>query len=742
MVAVWPRSIRLRRSRSTAGSAMAHTASVRRLVLLSTVAALLVLLASAIGAGAAARPAGFPAGFNDTTIASPDQPTTLAFTPDGRILVSSQTGKLWVIKDDVLQSTAVLDLGDVLCSDFERGLLGVAVDPNYANNHYIYVYYTFKRFGGCPANTDQSPVNRVSRFTLPTTGVIARSTELVLVDNIPSPNGNHNGGDLQFGKDGYLYISVGDGGCDYAHDSGCSGQNNASRDENVLSGKVLRITPDGGIPPTNPFQGSDSTRCNVAGPNGSGKKCQETFARGLRNPFRIAFDPNAAGTRFFINDVGQDHWEEIDVGQAAADYGWNVREGHCANGSDTNCGSPPSGMTNPLVDYNHNTGCAAITGGAFVPNGIWPTAFDGAYLYADYVCGKIFRIDAQTGGTPVEFATDLGSSSVIAMHFGPYKTTQALYYITFNNGGEVHRVAYTGSANRPPIAHVSATPTAGAVPLVVAFDGRTSSDPDGDPLTYDWNWGDGTTLLASPNAQPHHTYQVNDTYHATLTVRDGRGGVSAPASVQINAGNALPQPEILSPATTTAFRVGQKLVLTGRATDKEDGVLSDSALRWEVLLHHIDSAHPGNAHTHPYFPPTTGNNLDLIAPAPEDLAAAALSYIEVRLTATDTQGNSATVSRNVQPHWVDVSFATAPGGFSVMINGQAYDAPRTFRSWEGYRLQLLIPVQQDAAGTWWIGQDWSDGGAPTHSVTTPASATTYTAHLVAAIPIWLPNLQR
>ena len=124
------------------------------------------------------------------------------------------------------------------------------------------------------------------------------------MDEIPSPSGNHNAGDLRFGNDGYLYVSVGDGGCDYAGNSGCAGANDASRDQHALVGKILRITSTGGIPPTNPFQGAGTARCNVTGRTTAGNKCQETFAWGLRNPFRIAFDPNTTATRFFINDVG------------------------------------------------------------------------------------------------------------------------------------------------------------------------------------------------------------------------------------------------------------------------------------------------------------------------------------------------------------------------------------------------------------------------------------------------------
>ena len=185
-------------------------------------------------------------------------------------------------------------------------------------------------------------------------------------------------------------MSTGDGGCDYAGDSGCFELNDAARDRHVLLGKILRVTRDGAIPAGNPCQGAGTARCNIDRPHRPpASRCQETFAWGLRNPFRLAFDPNSPTTRFFINDVGEITWEEIDLGQAGADYGWNVREGFCATGSTTDCGAPPAGMTNPLHAYNHEaSGCYAITGGAFVPKGIWSFSYDDDYLFADLVCRR------------------------------------------------------------------------------------------------------------------------------------------------------------------------------------------------------------------------------------------------------------------------------------------------------------------------------------------------------------------
>jgi glucose/arabinose dehydrogenase len=482
---------------------------------------------------APASEATVPAGFQDSLVTDVSGPTALAFTPDGRLLITRQPGVLRIYKNGSLLGTPALNISSKVCSDVERGLLGVAVDPAFATNHYIYLYYTFKKFGTCETGTTSVPVNRVSRFTLADNNTVDPASQLVLVNNIPSTGANHNGGDLQFGQDGNLYISVGDGGCDYAFDSGCGALNDAARDQNILLGKILRITSSGGIPAGNPYQGSGSARCNVAGRTQAGLRCRETYAWGLRNPFRIAFDPYATGLRFFINDTGQDTWEEIDQGKAAADYGWNVREGPCATGSTTDCGAPPAGMTNPIYSYSHGTACDVITGGAFVPVGVWPTAYDRNYMYADFGCGGIFRLrNTINGYVASDFATGLGSNSAVVLRFAGAKAAgPVLYYTTYNNGGQVRRISYTGSANRTPIARASANPTSGPVPLSVAFKGNTSTDADGDPLTYGWDFGDGTAHSTSVN--PSHTYTTAGTYTATLRVSDGTASWSATVKITV-----------------------------------------------------------------------------------------------------------------------------------------------------------------------------------------------------------------
>ncbi len=695
-------------------------------------ALLLVLLSAAAFPAAPAAAANVPPGFTDTLVASVPAPTAMAFVNANRLLISSQQGQLWMYQNGALLGTPALDLtvGDRVCTNSERGMLGVAVDPDFASNHFIYIYYTYKKFGVCPTGdptNPQVPVNRVSRFTLSDANVA--SGETVLIDNILSPNGNHNGGDLHFGSDGLLYVSVGDGGSDYAGDSGGAGANDATRDRFILLGKILRITRDGAIPPSNPFQGAGTARCNTTGRTTAGLVCQETFAWGLRNPFRFAFRPGTS--QFFINDVGQNAWEEIDQGQAGADYGWNCREGRHTNSTGGKCSPTPPNMVDPIYEYDHSS-CSSITGGAFVPAGVWPAEYAGAYLFADYVCGKIFVLKQQGGvWSATEFASG-GSGGPTTMIFGPYQSSQALYYATYDAGGQIRRVASTASTNRAPVAVISASPSYGAAPLTVNFSAADSSDPDADALTYEWSFGDGSAHATG--VQVSHQY-AKGTYIATLTVRDTHGGV-ATATQRIDSGNTPPVATISAPAAGFRFRVGEQITLQGSATDPEDGTLPPARLSWTVLLHH-------NTHTHPYAGPSTGSSLTFTAPPPEDLAATTTSYLEVRLTATDSQGLTSVVTRELRPALVNVTFDTVPGGRTLVVNNVTFTAPKTVVSWENYALTIDSPAQRDDAGNWVVVTSWADGPVPAparRTLQTPANATTYTATFGPARVWFLPHI--
>jgi glucose/arabinose dehydrogenase len=349
-------------------------------------------------------------GFTETPVASGlSQPTSMAFAPDGRLFVTLQGGALRVIKNDALLPTPFLTL--TVDSSGERGLLGVAFDPNFASNQFVYVYYTVP---GSPAH------NRVSRFTA-NGDVVQAGSELPLLDlDDLSGATNHNGGSMNFGADGKLYIGVGENA------NGANSQTLAN-----LLGKLLRINTDGTIPVDNPFFGT-----------ATGKN-RAIWALGLRNPFTFGIQPGTG--RIFIDDVGQNTWEEIDDGLAGANYGWPISEGNMGL---------VAGQTGPLYTYPHSggaiTGCA-ITGGAFYNPGAvqFPVAYVGKYFFSD-LCGGWIRVFDPVSVSVADFAT--GISSPVKQQVGP---TGSLYYLYGAGGtGGVNRVdattafGVTGAASR------------------------------------------------------------------------------------------------------------------------------------------------------------------------------------------------------------------------------------------------------------------------------------------------------
>ena len=274
----------------------------------------LVLFAGILSSSVSA--ATLPAGFSESVVASGmSVPTAMAQAPDGRIFVTEQAGSLRVIKNGALLATPFVTVSTTASG--ERGLLGVAFDPNFVENHYVYVYYT----------VPTAPIhNRVSRFTANGDVAVAGSEFVVMdLDNLSSAT-NHNGGAIHFGPDGKLYVAVGEN----------ANSANAQSIDNRL-GKLLRINPDGTIPEDNPtsFPGIPGM------PTGANRAI---WSVGLRNPYTFAFQPVSG--RMFINDVGQNVWEEIDDGIAGSNYGWAICEGFC---------SPPNGnYRDPLYAYSHS----------------------------------------------------------------------------------------------------------------------------------------------------------------------------------------------------------------------------------------------------------------------------------------------------------------------------------------------------------------------------------------------------
>lgn len=392
----------------------------------------LVAAAGATPAGAATAPSGFA----DTAVASFSRPTAVEWLPDSRIVVLEQDGRVR-IGGPTGGFTTAIDINVCGGNSGERGLLGFTVDPAFLSNGFVYAYYTHSAPalpGGC--------ANRVSRFTL-SGATIVPSSELVLLDNISSRGGNHNGGNLEIGSDGFLYVSVGDAGVDPRSDPGT---NDAAQDLSLFNGKILRITLDGHPAPGNPFTGPTSAPCALAGISAPrATRCQEIFAWGLRNPYRFAFDRNDGSDRFVINDVGQSTLEEVDLGAKGANYGWPEREGSCARGMAPPCAGPdPSkGFTQPLTDYGRGDG-QVITGGAFVPNGLWPEAYDGAYFFGDGGSGDIWvRFANGSVDYAAPFATGAGGLSDMTFGFDA-GGRMVLYYVAI--GGGLRKITPTTAA--------------------------------------------------------------------------------------------------------------------------------------------------------------------------------------------------------------------------------------------------------------------------------------------------------
>jgi glucose/arabinose dehydrogenase len=235
------------------------------------------------------------------------------------------------------------------------------------------------------------------------------------------------------------HVGVGDGGRDYAQRTTTSQENQAARDHNVLLGKILRLTKEGEPAPGNPYAGPNAVRCATIGVAPRGTFCRETYAWGLRNPWRLAFDSDAPDVRFYINDVGENAWEEIDVGKRGADYGWPLREGPCPIDGRVRCNPAKPSMTDPLFAYAHTAGsCPSITGGAFIPRGAWPDEYAAGYLFSDFLCGTIWIL---RGGTAEDakrepFATGL-SLGIVTLEFW----ASDLYYVNYLKG-ELRRIRH------------------------------------------------------------------------------------------------------------------------------------------------------------------------------------------------------------------------------------------------------------------------------------------------------------
>ena len=632
---------------------------------------LIAVVAAAVTPAAAAT---LPAGFTEAQIASGlASPTAMQFAPDGRLFVCEQGGRLRVISNGVLLPTPFVTL--TVNASGERGLLGVAFDPAFPVNHFVYVYYTA---------TTPTVHNRISRFVA--NGDVAQpGSEVVLLDlDTLSGATNHNGGALAFGPDGKLYAAVGENATG----------GNAQLFTNLL-GKILRLNSDGSVPADNPFFTTTTGRNRTI------------WALGLRNPFTFAFRPGSA--EMFINDVGQNTWEEINDGQPGANYGWPETEGQT--------GDPR--FVSPRYAYNHSGGGCAITGGAFYSplNARFPADYAGDYFFADFCGGWIRRLDPNAGNTVTNFASGIVSPVDLKVSDDGF-----LYYLARGSGattGVVYRVEFGAGAPAVTTQPASRTVAAGAA---VTFSVSASG---ASPLRYQWR-RNGVNI-AGATAQDYtiaSVAQADNGARFSVVVSNTLGSATSADAVLTVTGNQAPTATIVQPAVGTLYAGGTLITYSGTGNDPETGALPASAFTWQVDFHH-------DTHSHPFIAPTTGAASGTFT-IPTTGETASNVWYRIYLTVRDSAGLNNTTQRDVFPRKVQLTLASTPVALPLRLDGQPVTAPVTFEAVVGIVRTIGAPTPQTSGGTSYDFVSWSDGGAASHTVSTPAVNTTYTATYRAA----------
>ncbi|MFN3596182.1 MAG: PQQ-dependent sugar dehydrogenase [Rubricoccaceae bacterium] len=590
---------------------------MRLTVLLATA---LLVLAAVRTAGAQTLPDGFylenAIGGNAFT-----QPVATAVAPDGTIFVAEKRGLVWVARGGVRLPTPFIDLNVEVLSHHDRGLLGLALDPDFASNGHVYLLYTVDHNGaGDVSRTDAFA--RLTRYTVQAgnrdrADLASRRVLLgeTFETGIPSCYFSHTIGTVLFGADGTLLVGTGDGahygrvdaGGEYAS---CFGPGRLPASEDIgsfrslrlesLAGKILRVDPETGRGlPSNPFYTGD--------PDDAASK---VWALGLRNPFRFSIAPDGStdpadgrpGT-LYIGDVGWNVWEELNVARGGENFGWPCYEGPvrhtgyqsarpATNGCDTITDADTS---RAAFNYHHSnadlssppgrTG-ASIVGGDVYRGVRYPAAYRGAVFFGDYSRGWLASARLRADGHPTGgalFAPNMGP----VVHIGYDPVGQHLL-LTNIGTGRVLRLRHTaGDANAPPVAQAGASPRQGVGPLRVQFVGSASFDPNGEALTYHWDFGDGAT---STEPDPEHVYAAAGRYTATLRVTDAFE-VSATETVQITVGAGLPAVAILTPTAGAATTPGQTVRLDLLATHPVQPT-STLGIDWRITQVHQDHDHP------------------------------------------------------------------------------------------------------------------------------------------------------
>jgi glucose/arabinose dehydrogenase len=735
----------------------------RRYSLTLTTLALLVALVGTALARQSTGAAFSPSRFQLTPVISGlEQPTAVTFTSDGRVFVAEKDGRVLGYRSlSDTKPRLVVDLRKRVDAYWDRGLLAIEADPDFARHPYLYLLYSLDAPPGqappvwhdtCPdppggmkdGCVDTGVLSRVR-----VTGLSAGKEQVLIKDRWCHQFTSHDVGDLAFGPGRALYVSAGEGsnwaGVDYGQYGGSAGsptprnpcgdpppgtgatltpptaQGGALRAQDLMSeldpvsydGTVIRVSPDTGRAlPSNPLYG------------GKHSEDDAIVAFGLRNPYRLAVRP---GGDLYIADAGWDRFEEINRLPAGKllNFGWPCYEGprrqpvYAAAGLSI-CQQLYSGQRGytsaplrlPYFSYPHsNPPGATCDGKGSVPSGVafyegssYPAALKGALFFSDYSARCLFVMPAGANGRPNPRAVELVKSNVplVDLARGPGGD---LFAVDIEHGA-VLRLRYF-KHDRPPLARATASPQSGKTPLTVTLSASASSDADGGRLRYAWDFeGDGHFDAAGVTV--HHVYKRAGLYRALVRVSD-RQGMTSTAVVTVRAGNTPPAVTIDTPPSGYHYKANEYLIYSGHAQDAEDGKLTAGSLSWTFVLHHCAS--PGHCHVH-VLETRPGTDTGGINVPDHEMP----SYLELRLTATDSQGATTTVSRSLTPQTATLVVKSDPAGATLAVGAKSGRAPFSYTAYVDGSFPVSAPRKETIAGKSYVFAGWSDGGAPTHTV--------------------------
>ena len=618
-------------------------------------------------------------------------PTGLTFDASGKMYVSEKEGKVYVVENGI--KTLFIDISEEVGNYGDYGLLNFVLDPNFMNNGHVYLYYIVDRYylfhqGEAIYDQPGATIARVTRYTVPDPAMpnsVKDGSRLVLIGEshstgFPMTGTNHGGGGMVFANDGTLFVSCGDGGLgddadnydNQAFNDGIISQDEYLDDRvyrcqiiNSLNGKVIRIDPATGNGISgNPYFDANSPRSAQS----------RVWALGFRNPFRITIKPNSGNPGvLYVGEVGWNVREELNIiTSGGQNFGWPIYEGIDLPTVWTNPLYTPSSYNRPIVEWSHHydgepdasakviingmvneVGSYVFPGNSFTGycsiGGVWytgttfPEEFRNTYIFADFVSGWIKSFSFNNNENPTSFR-DLTTSAIGAVSIAYNPIDESIYYLKlgFNEVDpiEVRRISY-GTTNVRPIARFTYNPSSGTSPLPVSFNASTSTDYENTVLSYNWDFGDGST---GSGVNVSHVFDNGSTnpqkYKITLTVTD-EGGLTGTTSAFVSLNNTVP---IINSTSIDAINVFANnntdlIQLSAQVSDNEE--LSENlTYRWVVRLYH-------GVHSHPELDVTRMTSQINLPPVPCD---GHLYFYRFILTVSDSYGLFTTFTKDIYPN--------------------------------------------------------------------------------------------